>query len=1231
MAYVSTRRQKISGADNQTKNKSTDAYVSERRKKVQGIVDEAAEQSESVKTADSGLTKIPYVSPNKKAVQEKKDTTRQKQNVKESRLNEGSTPTMSYALLDNLKKASTIPTQKAAVTQKPFTQTPIDQRLQIGGEATKNDNRSYIGMNIIPAYKEDTGLEKVGKGVVNYGVGGALSLASNLAGSVGQAMMQTVSNTDKAIKGEKLDFSEKTLRKDILPKQYDEALTNLAKTGKGGALASQAIDMLINMGLDPTTYIGGGIVDDLSRAGIMGKASKPSTEFVKLVGERQQAILAKQAAKTAKAAVNSVDAPMANKAAGIADDANIKQATSTIDTPTVNKVAGVEDTVAVKPTQVVQPKIEAEQVNTPTVNKIAQNGVQEVAPKTPSQQKYVEQVTAKLPDDADGLSKKIAELEAAKSVEKDGHKLLKINLQLFAAKKKLDGLSKVYSNTLKNTDVIPQEVKNLLDEDDFRYDPLTEKQQLETARTKINADTDGELKRIQDLSRTEYNQDDVNVGMELLHDLSNKKDLTADEIANIRKTAKGVSQAGRTQGRGVQAFAKYTRTKEGVIASTQKVVDKVEDGIKNTNPKLMDKVKKEAEEIFNKAKREGKKADYDKILSQVKRKYNVPDLTDGDIKAIADYMDKYKSAMPGSREAKEAWYKVMQIMSNKIPPTLVDKFRGLQRVSYLLNPKTLLVRNPTGNVVMNIAETIKDLPGAMVDKVTSAVRKSDRTTALPSVGRLRAQFKGAKSGLGEALKDIKAGVDTSPTIGMLEMPRRDVFSNNNLIGKALNKADKLVGQMLQLGDRPFYTAAYDERISDLLKLGKTKEVTQEMMDAANDYALERVFQNDSGIAQVFKALKTPPAKAPQGLKDAWGFIVNGVIPFSKTPANILNKLLEYSPAGLAKAIGHGAYSKAGKTVFNQKYFVDNIARGLTGTGLATLGYTMASKGLIKGKADSDKDVAALERLMGINSYSFVIDGKSYTFDWAQPVGSVLAAGADAYYSGMNKDNFSEQLNAALQGYGNTFFNQSMMQSLTRFLNTYNPISGVVSSVTGTANIVTPTFGAQVAKTIDPYVRDTSADTGIGETVNKQLVRIPGLSMTLPKKIDTLGQEQKQSQGRGIMARAVEQFVSPGYFGDTEKSNETMKKIYEIYKATDEKAVFPKLAPESFSRTVKGEKETVKLTAEQKREWQKISGDFYSKNFTHRIKDRPDDEARAKALKKLADDAYDFAKKKMFPK
>jgi hypothetical protein len=284
--------------------------------------------------------------------------------------------------------------------------------------------------------------------------------------------------------------------------------------------------------------------------------------------------------------------------------------------------------------------------------------------------------------------------------------------------------------------------------------------------------------------------------------------------------------------------------------------------------------------------------------------------------------------------------------------------------------------------------------------------------------------------------------------------------------------------------------------------------------------------------------------------------------------------------------------------------------------------------LIRGKTDKDKDVAAFERLMGINPYSIVIDGKSYTFDWAQPIGSVLAAGADAYFSGADKETFSKQLEAALQGYGNTFFNQSMMQSLTNFLDTYNPISGVVRSAVNTSNILSPTLGAQAARTIDPYVRDTSADSAIMEQVNKIIARTPVLSTTLPKKIDVLGNEQKQSQGRDILFRAFEQFISPGYFGDTDKASDTMSKIYEVYMATDNKNVFPKLAPNSFSRTVKGVKEKINLTAEQKREWQRLSGKYFSEKFSARTAGKTI-EGKEKALVKLADEAYEYAKKTLF--
>jgi hypothetical protein len=152
-------------------------------------------------------------------------------------------------------------TQKLQLQQektKETSKTPIDQRLNLLG--ADNDSRSYVGMNIIPAYEEDTGLAKVGKGIVNYGVGGALSLLGNVFGAPQQALMQGTRATVNAIQGKPQDFSEMSFGKDILGAKEDNLLT-----------------MAISAGLDPATYIGGGILDDLSRAGQFGKGAVKGT------------------------------------------------------------------------------------------------------------------------------------------------------------------------------------------------------------------------------------------------------------------------------------------------------------------------------------------------------------------------------------------------------------------------------------------------------------------------------------------------------------------------------------------------------------------------------------------------------------------------------------------------------------------------------------------------------------------------------------------------------------------------------------------------------------------------------------------------------------------------------------------------------------------------------------------------------------------------------------------
>jgi len=196
--------------------------------------------------------------------------------------------------------------EKRLSSDIPKPKTQIDQRLRIL-PGSENDTRNFIGTNLIPAYEEDTGLAKVGKGIVNYGLGGILSTVGNLGDAIPQALMQADSAILNAASGKPQDFSQKTLRKDILPSGYDKALTSLAAKGKGGEFLSTGLDMLTNVALDPTTYVMGGVVDDLAKAGVVGKGAKLGTaENLAANAARGQKVLASEAKQAAKAVGNVV-------------------------------------------------------------------------------------------------------------------------------------------------------------------------------------------------------------------------------------------------------------------------------------------------------------------------------------------------------------------------------------------------------------------------------------------------------------------------------------------------------------------------------------------------------------------------------------------------------------------------------------------------------------------------------------------------------------------------------------------------------------------------------------------------------------------------------------------------------------------------------------------------------------------------------------------------------------
>lgn len=142
------------------------------------------------------------------------------------------------------------------------------------------------------------------------------------------------------------------------------------------------------------------------------------------------------------------------------------------------------------------------------------------------------------------------------------------------------------------------------------------------------------------------------------------------------------------------------------------------------------------------------------------------------------------------------------------------------------------------------------------------------------------------------------------------------------------------------------------------------------------FALDRVFQNNSKLAQSANKIRN-------ALNDMAGGVPLGdlVIPFTQTPANIFDKVLEYMPVINIGKMTKAAYGFKKGTV-GQKELVDIFGRAFTGTGIAVLGYAMAANGMLTGNLyGSDKKLYKAQSEAGVKSYAIKIGDSYYTYDW----------------------------------------------------------------------------------------------------------------------------------------------------------------------------------------------------------------------------------------------------------
>ena len=294
--------------------------------------------------------------------------------------------------------------------------------------------------------------------------------------------------------------------------------------------------------------------------------------------------------------------------------------------------------------------------------------------------------------------------------------------------------------------------------------------------------------------------------------------------------------------------------------------------------------------------------DADAINDLVRSKYGIPTLTSADVQKIYE-LNKLAEETGDDYQKRAYLNQAARVISDKLPVTGRQKVIAIRRIAMLLNPKTLISRNAGGNVVFGILEDLKDAPGTLIDLAISK-KTGVRSTSYNPFATAKAEFIGMKKGLTEWGKDIKNDVDTSPTEH--EMPRSHALKSK--VGEGTEKA---LYRLLQLGDRPFYEAAYAKRIDELKRLG-LDYTSEDANGQAMAYALDKVFQNNSELAK--KAIK---------LRESLGVIGDIAIPFAQTPANIFDKLADYSPYGYVRTIKKAGTIK--DSAWSQKQFVDTLA------------------------------------------------------------------------------------------------------------------------------------------------------------------------------------------------------------------------------------------------------------------------------------------------------------------
>ena len=462
------------------------------------------------------------------------------------------------------------------------------------------------------------------------------------------------------------------------------------------------------------------------------------------------------------------------------------------------------------------------------------------------------------------------------------------------------------------------------------------------------------------------------------------------------------------------------------------------------------------------------------LQEELTRKYgkNAPDL-----KIDEELAGRFLSART-QKTRDEAMQELYRDIGRQMPSRFVDKWNAWRYLAMLGNPRTH-VRNVVGNAFFAPVVATKNLTATAIEAAAARVSRGRMGRSKRLVGfwkKDRTLLSAVWADFANVEEQILGSgkYSDSANANRYIQEGRVIFRN-----KALETARRGNSAALDLEDTWFSKPHYAYALAQYAKangLTAAQLRNGRGLDGARAYAIREAqkatYRDTNSFSQMISGLGRYQGSNPA--KKAASVVLEGILPFRKTPANILVRGVEYSPLGLLKSLTYDlAQVKRGKKEAWEA--IDGIAAGLTGTGLMALGVLLAAEGLVRGSGGGDDDENQYEELMGHQAYALEVGGQSYTLDWLAPESLPFFVGVNLWEQSGSEEE-APTLSTMINAIGNVtepLLEMSCLQSLNEVFDAVGYAtseglgalpSALVSAATSYLTQAVPTILGQAERT-----------------------------------------------------------------------------------------------------------------------------------------------------------------------